>query len=164
ERTESLLSRLALRQLDVVVCDSPSNSMANVRVFSHKLASTGVAFMASPKLRLRGKFPQLLDGVPFLMAEANTPLRSALEYWLEKSGVQPKVVGEFSDAGLMESFAQDGAGVIAIPSPIEREMQARFKFAVLGRTTAVKQAFYAITADRNPSNPLLMAILKRGLR
>jgi LysR family transcriptional activator of nhaA len=160
DRAETLIGKLALRQLDFVISDSPLSSSANVRVFSHKLASSAMSFMASPKLRLRGKFPQVLQDTPFLMPEANSSMRESLQGWLKKIGVRPKIVGEFSDPDLMKLIAGDGMGVFAVPSIIERELKSQYKFNIVGTTNSVRQEFYAFTADRRPTSAATQAILK----
>jgi LysR family transcriptional activator of nhaA len=159
DRTDNLLGRLALRQLDLVLTDTPEPSMANVRLFSQKIGMSGLSFLASPKLRLRGNFPQVLEGAPMLMPEANTTLHDALQNWFKKSHVSPKIVGEVSGSGMVESLGREGLGVFVVPTIVEREIQAQVKLSVLGRSTDMKQEFYAVTAEKRATNSLVMAIL-----
>lgn len=157
---ESLVGKLALRQLEVVIADSPMTSRGNVRVFSHTIAASGVSFMAAPRLRLRGKIPQALQGAPLLMPKAGSALHSSLQSWLGKAGVRPTIVGEFSDPDLIEMLAREGAGVFVAPLIIERAIVSRGGLSVLGRTNAVRQEFYVFTAERRPDSAATQALLK----
>ncbi|HUO59118.1 MAG TPA: LysR family transcriptional regulator [Candidatus Acidoferrales bacterium] len=159
DRWEALLAKLALRQVDLVLCDTPVSRNAGVRAFSQRMLATGTSFVASPRLRLKGKFPQMLEGAPFLMPEASAKARDLLEKWFEKSSIRPKVAGEFSDFSMMQTFAREGLGVLAVPTTLEREMRLRFRLSVLGRTKAIAQEFWAVTADRKPENAAVKSIL-----
>ena len=158
DRAELLFGRLALHQLDVVLADSPLPSGAKVRGFSHRLTRSGLSFMASRKIRGRRKFPQLLDGVRFLMPESNTRRHIALQSWFEKQGIRPNIVGEFSDGALLERFGQEGAGIFAVPTMVEDDAKLRHKLHAVGRTTAITEEFYAITTERRITHPAVRAI------
>lgn len=160
DRPEQLFARLALHQLDVIFTDSQLPPDVNVKAFNHRLVRSGVSFMAARKLRSTRGFPQLLDGAPFLMPEANSPLYNSLRNWFDSQNLCPTIVGEFSSSALLKSFGQDGLGIFAVPTIVEREVRLHHKVEVVGRSTEIAQEFYAITAERRLTHPAVVAMAK----
>src|SRR5207247_2368522 len=82
------------------------------------LGDCGVTLFAAPKLaaKYRRRFPRALDGAPFLLPGEGSTLRSAVDQWLEKHRILPRVVGEFDDSALIKVFGQAGGGIFAAPS------------------------------------------------
>lgn len=158
---DRLLAALSLHELDVVLSDTPAaGASARVRVYSHLLGECGVTFFAAPRLAatLRSDFPRSLTGAPFLMPRETTPLRRALQGWLEEQDARPNVVAEFKDSALLEAFGQAGAGVFAAPSAIEAEVRDQYGVQVLGRTESVRERFYVITVERRLRHPAVLAL------
>jgi LysR family transcriptional activator of nhaA len=81
-----------------------------------------------------------------------------LDQWLESEGVAPRVVGEFDDTALLKAFGQAGAGVFPAPTAIEREIQEQYGVQVVGRTSKVKERYYAISAERRLQHPAVVAV------
>ena len=157
---EQLLVQLALHQLDAILSDSPAPPTVKVRVFSHLLGECAVSFCASPKLTTayRQKFPQSLDGAPFLLPLQDTTLRRSLERWFETTAIRPKVSGEFADSALLKAFGQVGAGIFAVPTAIETEVCRQYHVKVCGRVDSIRERFYLISADRKLKHPAVAAI------
>ena len=51
-----------------------------------------------------------------------------------------------------------GVGIFAGPSIIEAEVVKRYRLRVVGRVRALRQRFYAISAERRLSHPAVIAI------
>jgi LysR family transcriptional activator of nhaA len=58
----------------------------------------------------------------------------------------------------MKSFGKAGLGIFFMPSTIEEEVCREFDVTVIGRTQAVKQKFYVISAQRRVKAPAITAI------
>jgi len=158
-----LLARLALHEFDVVLADQPPPADVKVRAFSHKLGDSGTTFFGVKAFAgLSKKFPQSLDGQPFLMTATGTALRSDLDGWLESKGVRPRVVGEFDDTALMKVFGDNGRGIFAAPTAIEEALIATKVLEVIGRADEVRQSYYAITIERRLRHPAVVAIADRA--
>jgi LysR family transcriptional regulator, transcriptional activator of nhaA len=147
---EQLLAQLATHALDVVISDTPAAPHVRVRVFNHLLGESGTTFFAGKALaeRLGRRFPCSLDGAPILLPTVNTSLRRTLEQWFETEGVRPVVVGEFEDPALLKTFGEGGRAVFPAPTAIESEVLRTHRAAVVGRTSAVRERYYAISAER----------------
>ena len=156
---DQLVAQLAAHALDVVISDRPA-SHVRVRVFSHLLGESGTTFFAGAQLaaRLRRRFPRALTGAPVLLPAADTALRRSLELWFETEGLRPQIVGEFEDPALLNVFGEDGRAVFPAPTAIEREIVRSYGLAVVGRTTAVRERYYAISAERRLKHPGVVAI------
>ena len=68
-RLATLLADLAVHRLDMVIADRPMPDHLNVRGYDHFLGESGVSVFAAKGLAAatHGRFPQMLDGAPFLM-------------------------------------------------------------------------------------------------
>ncbi|CAG0964609.1 partial Transcriptional activator protein NhaR, partial [Rhodocyclaceae bacterium] len=159
-RLERLLSELAVHRLDLVIADTPLPVTLDVRAFNHRLAESGMSFVASPPLAARCKevFPACLASLPLLVPGEDSSSRQKLMRWLEKARIRPKIVGEFDDSALMTAFGQAGVGVFPVPTIIEEEIVAAYGVQVLGRSPEARTEYYAISAERRVTHPCVLAI------
>lgn len=157
---ERLLTDLATHSLDVVISDAPAPPTIRVKAFSHLLGESDTAFFASPSLAasLRRRFPASLNDAPMLLPTSNTPLRRDIDDWLEKQDLRPRVLGEFEDTALMKVFAQGAPAVFPAPAAIEQDICRFYEVKVVGRTSAVRERYYAISAERRLKHPGVVAI------
>ncbi|WP_373049544.1 transcriptional activator NhaR [Vulgatibacter sp.] len=160
DRTDRLLADLAVHELDLVISDAPVSPHVQIRAFNHLLGSSPVRFFAAPALarRLARRFPQSLDGAPFLFPAENTSLRRALDRYFEEQSVRPAPAGEFEDSALLEVFGQAGAGVFAAPAVIERALERQYDVRAIGGTDAIQERYWAISAERRIKHPAVLAI------
>jgi LysR family transcriptional activator of nhaA len=155
-----LLTRLAVHELDVVLADSPAPSQVGVRAFSHRLGECPTAVFAPERdgAKYADGFPQSLDDAPLLVPTADSQLRRALEHWLDRQDLRPRIVGEFEDTALMKVFGQAGVGLFVGPSIIEAEVQRQYGVRRVGLIDAVREQFYAISMERKMKHPAVIAI------
>jgi len=159
-KLEALLGDLAIHRLDMVLSDRPAPDGLNIRAYSHRLGESGVSFFADTATarRLRRRFPRSLEGASLLLPTTNTAIRRALDAWLDEEALAPTIAGEFEDSALLKAFGQMGHHVFPGPTAIEREIKAQFRVSVVGRTSAVREAFYAISPERRLKHPAAAAI------
>jgi LysR family transcriptional regulator, transcriptional activator of nhaA len=163
-KPERLLAELAIFGLDVVLTDAPAPPVVKVRAFSHLLGECAVSIFGSERLAAahRRGFPRSVDGAPFLLPTEDSALRLSLEEWFQEEKVRPRVVGTFEDTGLLDAFGQAGAGLFAMPAAVESEVRRQYGVRVVGRLSAVRQRFYAVTVERKLRNPAVIAISERA--
>ncbi len=158
-KLDRLLAELALHRLDMVVADRPLPSGVRVRGFNHKLGESDVAFFAAPALaRTCKKFPACLDAKPLLIPGEDSSTRVRLEQWLEAEELAPRIVGEFDDAALMKAFGQAGRGFFPAPAVLAAEVEAQYGVREVGRTSALREAFYVITGERRITHPAVRIV------
>jgi LysR family transcriptional activator of nhaA len=157
---DRLLAGLAEHAVDVVLSDSALPPGIAVKAYNHLLGTTSVTVFGAPRLaaRHRKNFPASLDGAPFLLPMEGTSLRRSLEQWFEQEGIRPKLVGEFKDAALMNTFGQAGAGLFVSHTAIEEEIRDLYRVAPIGRIDSILERFYAISVERRLKHPAVVTI------
>jgi len=160
DRLERLLADLAVHALDIVLSETPIPPSTRVKAFSHLLGECGVTIFGAPQLAdaHRRRFPQSLDGAPFLLPTDNTTLRRSLDQWFDRHGAAPRVVAEIEDSAVLKVFGQEGAGLFAAPTAVEREVRRQYGVRVVGRIAEVRERFYAISAERRIRHPAVLAL------
>ncbi|MCB9618361.1 MAG: LysR family transcriptional regulator [Sandaracinus sp.] len=156
DQHDALVTRLRARQLDLVLSDLPAHERG---VHSHALGTSGLSVFATPTLaaRHRREFPKRLDGAPFLLPMPSTRIRRELERFFGQHRLTPRVVAEVEDSGLLKAFGEDGRGLFAMPTVVEREVCAQYGVKVVGRIPEVEARLFALT--ENESHPAVRALL-----
>jgi LysR family transcriptional activator of nhaA len=85
-------------------------------------------------------------------------LRRSLDDWFEQVGLRPRVVGEFDDSALMKVFGQSTGVAFPAPAAVEADVCRFYGVRVIGRTSAVLERYYAISAERRLKHPGVVAI------
>ena len=157
---DRLLGELAMHRLDVVLADTPCPPGSGVKAFNHLLGECGVGFFGVRKLanRLRRGFPESLDGAPMMLPASDTALGRGVRQWLDRQGIRPDIVAEFTDSALMKAFGQSGLGVFPLPIVTEEDVKRQYQSVKIGETTEVMAHFYAISSERRLRNPAVVAI------
>lgn len=160
DKTERLLSRLALNELDVVLTDIPAGPLVKIRAYNHLLGDCGVSFLASKKLagKYRRSFPKSLHLAPFILPLEGTALRRSLDQWFGEQSIRPTIRCEMSDRDLFEVFAEVGVGVFATPTILEQRLRRQFDVQVVGRVDGIREKYYAISTERKLKHPGVIAI------
>lgn len=159
-RLPFLLADLAVHRFDMVIADRPMPGNLNVRGFSHLLGECGLTFFGSPQLldTLPGAFPALLDQAPFLLPGEDAAIRPRLLRWFDEQDIRPRIVGEFDDSALMNSFGQTGTGLFVAPTATAAYLCKQYRVRAIGHAPAVKEQFYAITTDQRLEHPAVVAL------
>ncbi|HJV92332.1 MAG TPA: LysR family transcriptional regulator [Azonexus sp.] len=154
---ETLLADLALHRLDVVLTDRPAPVGGNLKVFSTRLGDFGTGLFGTPQLvaRFEPGFPASLDGAPLLLPTRHNALRNRIDRWLENTGVRPKVVGEFEDSALLNTFGRGGLGIFPAPLALADQIASQFNAQSLGEMSGVSEQIYAISNERRIRHPAI---------
>lgn len=165
-KPERLLAELSVHALDLVLSDAPVGAEVKVKAYSHLLGETPVAFFGTEALAAahRKGFPRSLDGAPVLLPTEGSSLRRSLDQWFDTEGLRPRVAGEIEDRALLKVFGQAGVGLFPAPVAIEAEVRAQFGVKLVGRVDAVKERFYALSAERKLKHPAVVAISRAARR
>jgi LysR family transcriptional activator of nhaA len=145
----------------VVLTDRAVRSGTTLRVFSHLLADSGMIVVGAPALarKYTRKFPDSLNGAPFLLPTRNNALRGRIDEWFELHGVRPNVVGEFEDNALLNTFGRNAAGLFFAPAALEADVHAQYGAVQVGPVPQVREQFFAISNERKIKHPAVEAIL-----
>jgi LysR family transcriptional regulator, transcriptional activator of nhaA len=161
---DDLLGDLALHRLDVVLADRPAPANPNLRLYSHSLGSSPVAWYAHPGLAQAAgaDFPRSLASVPVLLPTAHAALRSRLDGWLHDQSLRVRVAGEFEDSALLATFGAEGMGVFPAAVAVDARLRDRYGLVRVGDCTGVEEQFFAIGTDKKVVHPLVRRLLPGG--
>lgn len=158
---EDLLSDLALHRLDVVLADRAAPLNPNLKVYSHPLGSSPLAWYAPPALHAAARrgFPQSLASVPVLLPTTHATVRGRIDLWFERMAIKPNVVGEFEDSALLKTFGAAGMGVFPAATLAHDDLTARYGVKRVGACEGVEEHFFAIGAHKKILHPLVQKLL-----
>ena len=162
---DDLLGDLALHRLDVVLSDRPAPSNPNIKLYSHAMGSSTIAWYGTGAwVEAASKdFPQSLGDVPLLLPTAHTAVRNRLDLWFEQRGIRPRVVGEFADSALLKTFGASGMGVFPAAEWAHDDLLAHYAVQRLGLCEGVIEHFFAIGTEKKVQHPLVQRLLQPAL-
>jgi LysR family transcriptional activator of nhaA len=160
-----LLGDLALHRLDVVLSDRPAPANPNIKLYSHPMGSSTIAWYGTPAMvqAAQSNFPQSLEHVPLLLPTAHTAVRVRLDQWFEQRGIHPRVVGEFEDGALLKTFGASGMGVFPAAEWVHDNLLAHYAVERLGPCEGVTEHFFAIGTEKKVQHPLVQRLLQSAL-
>ena len=134
DRLERLLAEMAIHRLDMVLADRPMPPGTEIKGYSHPLGESAVAFMASPELagKLKGQFPENLDGQPLLLPG--------------------------KDSALMKAFGEGGAGVFPAASASLPDIVAHYEVEQIGMIEDIHERYFLISPERRLKHPAARAV------
>ena len=158
---DDLLGELALHRLDVLLADRPAPPHANLKLYSHALGSSPMAWYAPAAWieAARLDFPRSLAVVPVLLPTTHAASRARIDAWFERLGLRPRVVGEFEDSALLATFGAGGMGVFPAAELVQDELIARYGVQLVGSCAGVEEHFYAIGTEKKVHHPLVLRLL-----
>jgi LysR family transcriptional activator of nhaA len=158
---DDLLADLALHRLDVVLADRAAPPNPNLKLYSHLLASSPIAWYAPRSLyaAARRGFPGSLSQVPVLLPTGHAAVRARLDLWFEHLDIRPRVVGDFEDSALLETFAVGGFGVFPAPELEHRTLVARDRVRRVGPCAGVEEHFFAVGTEKKVGHALVQRLL-----
>lgn len=159
-----LLADLAMHRLDVVLSDHPAPFNPHLKVHNHPLGTSGMGWYASPHwwAAARKGFPASLDKVPVLLPTTHSTVRGPLDQWLIQHGLRPRVVGEFEDSALLETFGGGGLGVFPAALSVQDDLLQRHQVRLLGPCEGVDEHYYAISTERKVKHLVVQSLLTQG--
>lgn len=158
---EGLLSDLALHKLDVVLADRTAPVNPNLKLYSHGLGASPMAWYGPPEWadQARQGFPMSLEKVPVLLPTHHASARARLDQWFEQAGVRPRIVGEFQDSALMATFSSAGMGVFPAAQWVDSKLSRRYEVQCIAPCEGVEEHFYAIGTEKRVMHPLVQRLL-----
>lgn len=159
---DDLLGDLALHRLDIVLADRPAPVNPNLRLYSHALGASRVAWYAPAALHPAAQrgFPKCLEQLPVLLPTAHASVRLKLDQWFERQGVTPRVVGEFEDSALLATFGAAGFGVFPAAALVHAKLTSRYEVKRVGFSEGVEELFYAIGTERKVVHPMVQRLIQ----
>jgi LysR family transcriptional activator of nhaA len=157
-----LLGDLALHRLDVVLSDRPAPANPNIKLYSHPLGASSMAWYGTPEMveSARDDFPQCLSRLPVLLPTAHTAVRTRLDHWFEQHTIHARIVGEFEDSALLKTFGASGMGLFPAAEWTHDNLLTRYGVQRLGPCGNVSEHFFAIGTEKKVLHPLVQRLLQ----
>ena len=162
---DDLLGDLALHRLDVVLSDRPAPLNPNIKLYNHVLGSSTMAWYGTAAVvdAASNNFPQSLAEVPLLLPTGHNVVRARLDHWFEQRAIRPRVVGEFEDSALLNTFGASGMGVFPAAEWAHDDLLAHYAVKRLGPCEGVNEHFFAIGTEKKVQHPLVQRLLQPAL-
>ncbi len=162
---DDLLGDLALHRLDVVLSDRPAPTNPNIKLYSHAMGSSAIAWYGTAAVvqAASKNFPESLGEVPLLLPTAHTAVRARLDHWFEQRAMRPRVVGEFADSALLKTFGASGMGIFPAAEWAHDDLLAHYAVQRLGPCEGVTEHFFAIGTEKKVHHPLVQRLLQPAL-
>lgn len=159
---DELLGDLALHRLDVVLSDRPAPSNPNIKLYSHRMGASAVAWYGTTDMVAAASqdFPQSLANVPMLLPTAHTAVRTRLDHWFEQRNIRPRIVGEFEDSALLGTFGASGMGIFPAAEWAHEDLLTHYAVQRLGACEGVAEHFFAIGTEKKVHHPLVQRLLQ----
>ena len=162
---DELLGDLALHRLDVVLSDRAAPTNPNIKLYSHRMGSSTIAWYGTAKMAKTASkdFPQSLADVPVLLPTAHAAVRARLDHWFEQRAIRPRIVGEFEDSALLKTFGASGMGLFPAAEWVHEDLLAHYAVQRVGPCEGVTEHFFAIGTERKVHHPLVQRVLQTAL-
>lgn len=159
---DDLLGDLALHRFDAVLADRAAPANPNVKLYSHPVGSSLLAWYASAPLyaAARKGFPNSLASVPVILPTTHVATRARLDLWFERNAIRPRIVGEFEDSALLKTFGASSMGVFPAAELVHDELVAQYHVKRIGACDGVEEHFHLIVADKKVQHPLVQRLLR----
>lgn len=161
DKVDNLMAELATYRIDLILSDTPIGAgSGQIRAYNHLLGEASITFFGSKTLAAKyGKnFPESLEGAPVFLPTRNTSLRRSLDQYFDAHKIHPRILGEFEDSALLESFGGTGRALFPASGLVEEQIVKQGNLKAVGKLEGVRERFYAISPERKLKHPAVVAI------
>ena len=146
-KIDGLIDRLITHQLDVVLANEAVAADANRPLHCRFLGSQEIC-LVGPAARGRTKamrLPDDLDGVDVALPGPRHALRAQFDALCMAAGVRPRLRAEVDDMAMLRLIARDSGWLTVLPEVVVQDELRTSTLVMLGRSTELREHFYAIT-------------------
>ena len=162
DKTELLIENLKTHQLDLVLTDTPMQSIIQKEIENYLLAKIPVVFCACPAMARKYKrLPKDLDGAPVLLPTTQSQVYQAVQEYFITHKIKPKIVGEIQDIELVRRLVLSGAGVAPLNILTVTQAPTREPLVILDKKSRynIFDNIYLLTKKRKKKHPLIPQII-----
>lgn len=157
---DELLRELTQHRLDLLLTNRLPNT-APAGVYKRRIAKLPIQIFGTRNfLRIRRKFPESLQGLPFLLPTAESQVRYEIEHYCQLHGLKPDFIVESQDMMVQKLMALRGIGVMAAPKFVVKEYVESKQLYSLGALEGVFEELFLVAVSRKIENPMALHLLK----
>ena len=157
---DDLLESLYEHKIDVVLSDSPTRDSKH-QAFNHLIMESKIALYGSSKFQAESNesVSKLISRLPLILPSYPSALRQAFDEWCFSHKINPTIVAECDDSGLMKALGAEGVGVFIAPVIVEKEISTRLKVKQLVMIPGIKEKVWLINSSRKIINPIVQELI-----
>lgn len=158
-----LLPQLRAHVLDVVLTNAPVARDAGAPWRVHRIGQQAASLVGRPRRGKRAfRFPDDLQDVPLVLPSTQSGLREGFDALLERAGIRPRILAEVDDMPMLRLMARESRAVTLVPPVVVRDELERGVLVELAQVPGLEESFFAVTAERRFTSPLLRSMLKQA--
>lgn len=154
---DELYRELRAHRIDLIVSNYPAQMMEEAKVYSRSVAKIPVHVYGSEKFKdLKRKFPQSLNGKPFLFPTVHSKLRHDINHFFNLHAIKPSPVAETQDTSLQKLLAEHGIGLAPLSGSAKIRKEGLIR---IGRLEGIFEEVWLISAQRKLENPIAAKLM-----
>lgn len=158
---EELTTELLGRDIDCFISNYTGDFSRDKNMTSKSFVKAPVSIYASKKfLECKKNFPKSLTGQPIILPTHHSKLRHDLDYFFDSKKIKISCELETQDTSLMKIFAEQGAGLAALPDIAATNLVREKKLFKIGTLPNIKEEYWIISSKRTIDNPIATKLLK----
>lgn len=150
DKIDNLIAELATFRIDLILSDIPIGPGQQLRAYNHLLGEGGVAILGTKPMAAKytKNFPESLDGAPLFLPTRNTSLRRSIDQFFDTHKIHPRILGEFEDSALLQTFGSSGRALFPASALVEDSICRQHNLKAVGHLEGIRERFYAISPER----------------
>jgi len=158
---EELTNELLQRNIDCFISNYAGDISRDKNMSSKAFVKAPVSIYGSKDfLHCKKNFPKSLNGVPMILPTHHSKLRHDLDYFFESKKITISCELETQDTALMEIFASQGAGLVALPDIAALNLVREKDLFKIGILPNIKEEYWVISSKRTIDNPIATKLIK----
>lgn len=158
QEMEVLISRLRNSQLDMILSDSPYTGRVK-NLVSHRLNTEPIVCVSSTKVKLRGKFPDVLDGKRIVNFPESCLTSDKIIQFLDRKKVDTQIIGDFSDLEFSLFTVLKGGALGFFPKSYVAQAVKEKKLKSWGELDKIKFSLWAVTRKDYRKEGLISSVM-----
>jgi LysR family transcriptional activator of nhaA len=151
-----LMQGLETLSLDVVLTNRAPTPDALTSFLVHPVSQQPVSIIGRPDRIDSGQtLFDLLDSNPMIVPTLESPVRAGFDTLCARLGVRPILAAEVDDMAMMRLLARENIGLAVLPPIVVKNELESGALKEAKYPVGLSESFYAVTAKRKFTNPLL---------
>ncbi|MDA8793666.1 LysR family transcriptional regulator substrate-binding protein, partial [Bacteriovoracaceae bacterium] len=160
---DALIKDVQNNRLDVILCDSPYSGRSK-KLMGHRLTTDPIICVCSPSHRIKGKFPNSLNGQKIINYSEACMMAEKIENFFSQNKIKSNIVGSFTDSSLIRVTIENGNVIGFLPQSVVKQSLKNKSLKKLGELEKVKFSLWAITRKDYKKDGLIANTLKRSIK
>lgn len=158
EEIEGLIKKLKNNQVDMILSDAPYTGRFK-NLVSHRLNSEPIVCVSSTKVKIRGKFPEVLNGKRIVNFPNKSLTSDKIIQFLDRKKLETQTMGDFSDLEFSLYTVLKGGALGFFPKSYVAQSVKEKKLKIWGELDKMKFSLWAITRKDYRKEGLVSSVM-----